>query len=49
MLYSKETTLNRINYRINLLRARGEQMNENLINALIREARAIENTNKENK
>lgn len=49
MLYSKETTLNLINYRINLLRARGEQMNEHLINALIREARNIENENKENK
>jgi len=47
MLYSKETTLKMINYRINLLRARGEQMNEHLINALIREARNIEN--KENK
>lgn len=42
MLYSKETTLKMINYRINLLRARGEQMNEHLINALIREARNIE-------
>ena len=47
MFLSKETTLNIIKYRINLLRARGEQMNENLINALIREARNIEN--KENK
>jgi hypothetical protein len=47
MLYNKETTLAIINYRINLLRARGEQMNEHLINALIREARNIEN--KENK
>ena len=47
MLYSKETTLNLINYRINLLRSRGEEMNAHLINALIREARAIEN--KENK
>lgn len=47
MLYSKETTLNLINYRINLLRARGEQMNEHLIAALEREARNIqkENTN----
>lgn len=42
MLYSKETTLAIINYRINLLRARGERMNEHLINALIREARNIE-------
>ena len=49
MLYSKETTLNLINYRIGLLRSRGEQMNMNLINALIREARNIENENKENK
>ena len=45
MLYSKETTLNIINYRINLLRAGGETMNEHLINALIREARNIENGN----
>ena len=49
MLYSKETTLNIIKYRIGLLRERGEQMNEHLINALIREARNIENENKENK
>lgn len=42
MLYNKKTTLEIINYRINLLRARGEQMNEHLINALIREARNIE-------
>lgn len=49
MLYSKETTLNLINYRINLLRSRGEEMNAHLINALIREARNIENENKENK
>ena len=47
MLYSKETALNLINYRINLLRSRGEEMNQHLINALIREARNIEN--KENK
>ena len=47
MLYNKETTLNLINYRINLLRSRGEEMNAHLINALIREARNIEN--KENK
>lgn len=43
MLYSKETTLALINYRINLLRARGEQMNEHLIKALIREAKNIKN------
>jgi len=47
MVFSKEVTLNKIKYRINLLRARGEQMNEHLINALIREARNLEN--KENK
>lgn len=47
MLYSKETTLALINYRINLLRARGEQMNEHLINALIREARNIEENENE--
>lgn len=47
MLFDKETTLALINYRINLLRAHGEAMNEHLINALIREARNIEN--KENK
>lgn len=49
MLYNKETTLNLINYRINLLRSRSEGMNAHLINALIREARSIENKNKENK
>lgn len=42
MLYSKDTTLKLIEYRINLLRSRGETMNEHLINALIREARNIE-------
>ena len=47
MLYNKETTIAIIDYRINLLRSRGEEMNAHLINALIREARAIEN--KENK
>ena len=49
MLYNKETALNLIRYRINLLRSRGEEMNQHLINALIREARNIENENKENK
>jgi len=43
MLYNKETTLAIINYRINLLRSRGEEMNSHLINALIREARNIKN------
>ena len=47
MLYSKETALNLMKYRINLLRSRGEEMNAHLIKALIREARNIEN--KENK
>ena len=42
MLYSKETTIQMIKYRINLLRSRGETMNEHLINALIREARNLE-------
>jgi hypothetical protein len=43
MFYSKETQIARINYRINLMRARGEAMNENLINALEREKRNLEN------
>jgi len=47
MFLSKETMLNRIEYRINLLRARSETVNEHLINALVREARNIKN--KENK
>ena len=42
MTYSKETTIAILNYRINLLRARGEQMNQNLINALVREKRNLE-------
>lgn len=42
MFYSKETRIAQINYRIGLLRARGEQMNQNLINALIREKRNLE-------
>ena len=37
MFYSKEIQIAKIEYRINLLRARGEEMNKNLINALIRE------------
>ena len=47
MFLSTETTLKKIEYRINLLRARSETMNEHLINALIREARNLKN--KENK
>lgn len=42
MFFSKETQIARINYRINLLRARGEEKNWNLINALIRERRNLE-------
>lgn len=45
MVFSKEVTIARLEYRINLLRARGESMNQNLINALIREKRALEQTN----
>jgi len=41
MLYSKETTLKIIDYRIKLLKARGEEMNKGLINALMREKRNI--------
>ena len=47
MFLSTETTLKKIEYRINLLRARSETVNEHLINALIREARNLKN--KENK
>lgn len=43
MTYSKETTINLINYRINLLRSRGEVMNWRLIQALAREKRRLEN------
>lgn len=42
MTYSKETTIARINYRISLMRARGEMMNLKLINALEREKRNLE-------
>jgi len=45
MFYSKETLLNRINYRISLLRARDEVGNIRLINALIREARNLNENN----
>jgi len=43
MFYSKETQIARINYRINLMKARSEMMNENLIKALEREKRNLEN------
>ena len=42
MTFSKETTINRIEYRINILRARGEMMNLRLIKALEREKRNLE-------
>lgn len=42
MFYSKEVQIARIDYRINLLRQRGETMNLRLINALIREKRSLE-------
>lgn len=42
MFFSKEIQIARINYRINLLRARSEERNWNLINALIREKRKLE-------
>ena len=42
MFYSKDVIITQIDYRINLLRARGEQMNLKLINALTREKRNLE-------
>lgn len=42
MFYSQETALAYINYRISLLRERGEIENLRLINALIREKRSLE-------
>ena len=41
MTYSKETRIKLIDYRINLLRTRGEGMNWNLIRALLRERRNL--------
>ena len=43
MFYSKETAIARIDYRINLLRARDEMANLRLIKALEREKRNLEN------
>lgn len=43
MFYTTETRIAQLDYRINLMRQRGEQMNEHLINALIREKRNLEN------
>lgn len=45
MFFSKEVVIARLNYRINLLRTRGEVMNQKLINALEREKRRLENSN----
>lgn len=41
MFYSKETQIAKIEYRINLLRQRGEVKNLRLINALIRKKNNI--------
>lgn len=45
MFFSKEVVIAKLNYRINLLRTRGEVMNQKLINALEREKRRLENSN----
>lgn len=42
MFFSKEVMIKKIEYRINLLRARSEVMNMRLINALMREKRNLE-------
>lgn len=42
MLYSKETAIAIIDYRINLMKERDEMMNLRLIKALEREKRALE-------
>lgn len=42
MFYNKETAIAQIEYRINLLKSRGEAMNLRLINALMREKRTLE-------
>lgn len=42
MFYSKETSIAKLEYRINLLRSRGEAMNLRLIRALEREKRTLE-------
>ena len=41
MFYSKETTIDRINYRISVLKARSEVMNERLIKALERDKKNL--------
>ena len=45
MFFSKEVVIAKLNYRINLLRTRGEVMNQRLIAALTREKRTLENEN----
>lgn len=45
-MFSVETRIAKLNYRINLLRARGETMNQNIINALKRELRQLEGEKK---
>lgn len=42
MFFSKDVIIKRIDYRINILRARSEVMNERLIKALQREKRNLE-------
>lgn len=41
MTFSIDTQIKRIEYRINVLRERGEIMNEKIIKALIREKRNL--------
>ena len=43
MFFSKEVRIAKLDYRINLLTARGEVMNQRLIAALVREKRSLEN------
>ena len=45
MFYSKETRINYLTYRINMLRSRNEMMNLRLIAALEREKRSLEESN----
>ena len=40
-MYSKETKIKIIDYRINLMRQRGEKMNLKLINALLRDKKRL--------
>ena len=42
MLFNKNVTAAMIDYRVNILRAHGEEMNKRLINALLREKRNLE-------